>query len=149
MIAAAHWIKPSEDSQFAARVMAVALIPASGFYWSRAILSAAERMSYIAIARTAENLFKVGAGVFVIFSGFGLRYVIVVVALSKIVSFLICFGYAFVKVARPDYRLKMDLAKYLLKQIPSFSMIAVFNALFWSVTRGIALRVVSTSAPRR
>ena len=89
MILTAGLIRPGHASLFTAVVMAVALLPASGFYWSKAILSAAEKMSYIAIARTAENIFKVGAGLAAVMSGLGLRSVIVILAISKMISFII------------------------------------------------------------
>ncbi len=134
MIGIAALLKPSKETLFAASVMAVSILPASGFYWSKTILWSAEKMGYIAVARTAENLFKVVAGLAVLLAGMGLREIVLVLALSKVISFVICFAAAVYQVAAPVWRIHFGTIKYFLRQAPSFSLIAIFNALFWSVS---------------
>jgi len=134
MIGSVLIIRPGPESMYAAVVMAFAIIPASGFYWSKSILSAAEKMGYIAISRTAENVFKVGIGLVLLFSGAGIREMILVFLFSKVVSFVICYSYAVDRVAQPIWHYEQSIFKYLLKQAPSFSLITVFNSLFWSLT---------------
>jgi len=134
MVGLTALLSPSKETFFAASIMAVSILPASGFYWSRTVLWSAEKMGYIAIARTAENAFKVAVGLAVLLAGMGLREVVLVLALSKVISFVICFAAAVYQVAAPDWRIHLATIKYLLNQAPSFSLIAVFNALFWSVS---------------
>jgi len=133
MIVVVFIIHPNPDSSYAAMAMAFALIPASGFYWSKSILSAAEKMGYIAVARTAENVFKVGIGLVLLMSGAGIREMVLVFMLSKVVSFVICYSYAVDRIAQPVWHTDFSLFRYLLKQAPSFSLITVFNGLFWSL----------------
>ncbi len=134
MVLTAKLIHPGNDTLFITIVMAIVIVPTSGFIWSRAILSAAEKMGYIAIAKSAENIFKVALGVFFLLNGSGIRTIAIVVAASKIVSFVVCFYYANVHVIRPQWKIQRALVNYLMKQVPSFSLIAIFNALFWALT---------------
>ncbi len=134
MIVTTLLLAPKPDSSYAAIVMAFAIIPATGFYWSKSILSAAEKMSYIAIARLWENVFKVGIGIGLLFAGAGIREMILVFVISKVLSFAICFKYAADKVAAPEWRHDAEINGKLLKQAPSFSLITIFNSLFWSIT---------------
>ncbi len=134
MIGVTALLNPSKDTFLAASIMAVSILPASGFYWSKTILWSAEKMGYIAIARTAENAFKIAAGLAVLLAGMGLREIVLVLALSKVISFVICFVAAVYRVAAPVWRIHLGTIKYLLRQAPSFSLIAIFNALFWSVS---------------
>ncbi|HPG38500.1 MAG TPA: flippase [bacterium] len=134
MIIVTLLLSPKPDSAFAAIVMAFAIIPASGFYWSKSILSADEKMGYIAIARLVENVFKVGAGIALLFAGAGIREMILVFVISKVLSFAICFKYAADKVAAPVWRHDSVITQKLVTQAPSFSLITVFNSLFWSLT---------------
>ncbi len=134
MILAAKLIHPEKDTLFITILMAIAIVPTSGFIWSRAMLSAAEKMGYIAIAKSAENIFKIALGLFFLLNGSGIRTIALVVMASKIVSFGVCFYYANAHVVHPQWKIKRVLVNYLIKQVPSFSLIAIFNALFWALT---------------
>ncbi|NOY60385.1 MAG: flippase [Calditrichaeota bacterium] len=134
MILTAKLIHPGKDTLFITILLAIVIVPTSGFIWSRAILSAAEKMGYIAIAKSAENIFKVTLGVFFLLNGYGIRTIALIVAASKIVSFAICYFYANTQVVRPQWKIQHSLIKYFIRQVPSFSMIAIFNALFWALT---------------
>ncbi len=141
MIGAVLVLHPNPESSYAAIAMAFALVPASGFYWSKSILSAVEKMGYIAIARTAENIFKVGAGLVLLMNGAGIREMILVFMFSKVVSFVICFRYAVDRVAPPVWHGEQSFFRYLLKEAPSFSLITVFNGLFWSLSVILLTRI--------
>jgi len=104
------------------------------FHWSRTLLYAAEEMKYVTIARMIENLFKVGAGAMVLALGHGLTAVVLVVAASKVLSCLVCCFYAVRQVAVPVWRAKLEFVRYIIHQAPAFSLIAVFNSLFWSLS---------------
>lgn len=133
MIVVARLINPSPATLFATMLMAVAILPFSGFYWSRTILWALEKLSYVAVARTAETVFKIAGAITVLMLGYGLTQVIIVLILSRVVSFIICFAFA---VRMVDFKMTINkwLIRNLLRQAPSFSLIAVFNAMFWSLT---------------
>lgn len=134
MMLTAKLIRPSEQSISSSYILALALIPSSVFYWSRTILFAMEKMSYVALARTVESLFKVGATVAVVLMDKGIIGIAVVLSMSKLLSAFICYLYAVKKAVIPEWALKKKFFQYLLQNIPSFSLIAIFNSLFWSLS---------------
>jgi O-antigen/teichoic acid export membrane protein len=134
MMVSAKLIHPSAQSVSSTYILALTLIPSSVFYWSRTILFAVEKMRYVAVARTVESIFKVGAGAVVIAMDRGIVGIAIVVSLSKVLSALICYLYAVKKAVIPEWTLKKEFFQYLLQNIPSFSLIAIFNSLFWSLS---------------
>lgn len=131
MIGVTLLLQPNPESIFASVVMAVAVIPASGFYWSKSLLSAAEDMSKIAVARLGENSFKILVGIVALLWGAGIAEIAVIVAISKAMPAVIAYPYAR-RYAKPIWRLSRTTSRYLLRMIPSFSLISVFNSLFWA-----------------
>lgn len=131
MIFTALLVKPDYETVLAACILAAAILPASWFYWSKSLLSAAENMSHIAAARFCENLFKVFVGVALLFAGAGMLQMAMVITASKIVSSVVAYVLAR-RVAAPQFRLNRDILRQLYRMTPSFSMIALFNSLFWA-----------------
>jgi O-antigen/teichoic acid export membrane protein len=131
MIGISALLKPNSDTIYTSIILAFALLPATGFYWSRAILWAKEKLTNVAIARTAENAFKIVFGIGLLFAGAGVREIAVILALSKIVSFVICYLYAR-KLVQPEWQIYKSVLISLIKQVPVFSATAIFNGLFWS-----------------
>lgn len=133
-------ISPNPDTTFASLVMAAAVIPASGFFVGRSLLFAAEDMSKVTLARLGENAFKVFVGLLLLKLGVGVRGIAVVVAISKALPMVILLPFVH-RFAKPVWRLNAELIRYLIRMIPSFSMISVFNSLFWSAPVIILTRV--------
>ncbi len=131
MILVALIVRPDHETIVAAVILAIAIVPAAWFYWSKSLLSAAENMSHVAVARFGENFFKVTVGVTLLFAGAGLLHLALVIAASKLVSAVIAFVLARC-VARPDFHLDRKIVAHLRRMTPSFSMIALFNSLFWA-----------------
>ena len=131
MMAAALLVKPDHETVVVACILAAAILPASWFYWSKSLLSAAENMQHIAVARLGENLFKVAIGVALLFAGAGMVQMAMVIAAGKVVSSVIAYLLAR-RVASPQFRLNRDIVNHLYRMTPSFSMIALFNSLFWA-----------------
>ena len=140
MILVSLLIKPDIETIYAACILAAAIIPASSFYWSKSLLSATENMAHIAVARFAENLFKVVLGLALLFLGAGVLEMAVIIAASKLVSAIIAFFLAG-RVARPEFKFRRDIVHHLYHMTPSFSMIALFNSLFWAAPVVILTRL--------
>lgn len=134
MVIIALVLNPNDESLTVSFWLAVALIPSAGFYWSRSLLTATEKMVYIALARAAENIFKIVFGIAIMIAGYGVREVAIVIMLSKVVSFFFAFHFAYQRVAPPAWKLERPFLGYLVRQAPSFFFISVFNGLFWSIT---------------
>ena len=73
------------------------------------------------------------AGLSVLWLGYGIKEVALVILTSKIVSFVICFVYA-KKLAQPTWHFNKTILVHLLRQAPTFSLISIFNGLFWSIS---------------
>lgn len=134
MVLVANLLKPNSSTMLVTFWLAVSLLPSAGFYWSRAVLTASEKMTYIAFARMGENIFKIVFGIALLVSGFGLHEVAIVVLLSKVVSCVMGLFFAYKHVAPPVWKVEKSFLKYLLKQAPSYIFISIFHGLFWSIT---------------
>ncbi len=131
MIGVTLLLQPNPETIFVSSVMAVAIIPASGFYWSKSLLSAVEDMPKVALARLGENSFKIVVGIIALLFGAGIKQIAVIVAISKAIPVLIAYPYAR-RYAKPDWSIHKPMLRYLWRMIPSFSLISVFNSLFWA-----------------
>jgi len=134
MILAAHLIQPQPDTIYATGIMALALFPASGYYWSKTLLASGEKMKYAALTRTAENAVKLGLGLTLLFMGMGVREMICVIALSKGVAFALGFTFATRTIAVPELSYDPDTLRRLLRHSPAFASTTLCHALFWSMS---------------
>jgi O-antigen/teichoic acid export membrane protein len=134
MILIATLLKPNSATMEATYWLAVALVPSAGFYWCRSVLTASEKMVYIAIARMGENIFKIVFGIAIMVGGFGVREVAFIIMLSKVVSFILAFRFASLHVAAPVWKIEKRFLRYMIKQAPSYFLISIFHGLFWSIT---------------
>ncbi|MDZ7723104.1 MAG: flippase [candidate division KSB1 bacterium] len=119
---------------YATGVMALAVLPGCVFYWCKSILTAHEKMKGIAWARTAENAVRLGIGAWLLFTGGTLIHIIWVIFASKVVlagvGMLLTLRYAIA----PRFQWDGALFRYFGSMIPAFSMITLFNSLFWAAS---------------
>jgi O-antigen/teichoic acid export membrane protein len=134
MIAAAWLIRPDQGTLIIAIAMAVLLPLTSVAYWSRAMLSSAEKMQYISLGTLTENAILIVLGLGLLFAGQGMRAVLLALILSKVAAAILLYGLACRETAAPVWRLEKPMTGYLLRQVPLFLLIAIFNGLFWSIT---------------
>ena len=119
---------------YAAGIMALAVIPGSVFYWSKAVLTAHEKMQGIAWARTAENTVRLVIGYIVLLKGGTLVHLVWVIFASKIVLAVSGMFLALHYTAKPHFKPDINIFRYLISMIPAFSLITLFNSLFWSAS---------------
>lgn len=127
-------VNPAADTVFASILVAVAMFPASVFYWSKSLLTAVEKMEYISIAQTLENIFKIVFGTGAIWLGADIRTVVIIWVASKFLLGGTGFLFAVRTVAWPNFQWKSHIIRHLIRLAPSFSLITLFNSFFWSVT---------------
>jgi len=132
MVGGAFLLNISAQSIHAAMIMAVAMVPAAWFIWSKAILTAHEQCEKVAAARTVEFLIKIGLGILLLAKGYGVLAVVSAVALSKIISGVVIFVCA-AKTVQPRFSFDWKVAANLVKQAPTFSAITFFNSLYWNL----------------
>jgi O-antigen/teichoic acid export membrane protein len=134
MMAAARLIRPDPGTTQLVVIMALLLPLTSVAYWSRALLTAAEKMRYISLGTLVENGILIVLGLGLLLSGQGALAVVAALVVSKLAAAVLLFHLAKSRVVRPDWRINRKVAGYLLRQVPLFLGIALFNATFWSIT---------------
>ena len=134
MAGAAWLIRPDPGTQRIVILLALLLPFTCIAYWSRAMLTAAEKMQFISMGTMAENAILILLGLGLLLAGRGIMAVVAALALSKVVAAALLYHFAGSRVARPRWRLERGMTAYLLQQVPLFLSIAFFNALFWSIT---------------
>ncbi|RPH89707.1 MAG: flippase, partial [Calditrichaeota bacterium] len=140
MIGVTLLISPNPDTTFASLVMAAAVIPASGFFVGRSLLFAAEDMAKVTFCRLGENLVKIVGGLLLIKFNAGVRELAILIAISKALPFFIIIPFVY-RFARPVWCIRTNLLRYLVSMIPSFSLISIFNSLFWTAPVVILTRI--------
>ncbi len=131
MIVIARMTTSNSDTRFAVFALAAAMMPSVGFMVGRSLLFAVEQMPRVTIARLAENAFKVTVGLAALQLGAGMRTVAVILAVSKTLPMLVQLPFVH-RIAQPVLQPNPELLRRLLRQIPAFSLITVFNSLFWT-----------------
>ncbi|HPR87886.1 MAG TPA: oligosaccharide flippase family protein [bacterium] len=134
MVATAWAVRPDPATLRIVMVLALLLPLTSVAYWSRSMLAAAEKMQYISFGTLTENGLLIVLGLGLLLTGHGLQAVTAALVVSKLASTLLLFHLARRRAARPVWCLERGMAGYILRQVPLFLAIAVFNGLFWSVT---------------
>lgn len=135
LMAGAAWlVRPDPGTLRIVVVLALLLPFTSVAYWSRAMLTAAEKMQYISLGTMVENGLLILLGLSLLLGGRGIMAVVAALALSKVAAAALLYHLAGSRVARPVWRLERGMTAYLLRQVPLFLSIAFCNALFWSVT---------------
>lgn len=112
----------------------VAIVPATLGALFEGGFIALERMEFMAIVTFVENALRVGAGVLVLWLGYGLDSVIVVAVVSRIVSAAVA-GWLLVSAGvslRPRL-LDRAVMRELAGLAPTFLLTAVFATLFWRI----------------
>jgi len=125
-------LTPNADTLSVALILAGAVLPSSLFYWCKSILSAAEKMPSIALARVGENVFKVVVGVTLLLLGANIVMMAIVILAGRVVSAILIFFLAR-RITTPLFRIDVVLWRYWRRLVPSFSAIALFNSLFWAL----------------
>ena len=134
LMATVYIVKPAADTVFASLLVALAIFPALVFYWSKSLLTAVEKMEYISLAQTLENIFKIVFGIGAIWLGADIRTVVIMWVASKFLLGGTGFFLAVRTVAWPRLKWQSPIIRYFIRLAPSFSLITLFNSLFWAVT---------------
>jgi len=135
LMAGAAWLIRPDPGTLRIVILLAFLLPFTCLaYWSRAMLTAAEKMQFISMGTLAENAILILLGLGLLLAGRGIMAVVAALALSKVAAAVLLYHFAGSRVARPIWRLERGMTAYLLQQVPLFLSIAFFNALFWSIT---------------
>jgi O-antigen/teichoic acid export membrane protein len=115
-------------------VLSLALVPASLIECFDGVLIGYQRIQWIALIYTAENILRVGVSLVLVRLGFGLTSVVWVFVISKVLS-LGFYIWAVSHVSKQSGPARLDRAFYLhfVRLAFPFVVIAIFVTLFWKL----------------
>ena len=129
-------ITDSPDTIHSAYVLSISLIPFTLSLVCQSISRGFEKLEHIAIATVAGNALKVLLGLFVLFGGYGLIHLMIVILGSHFLMFGISLFFA-VKCVSKDLSgiLKIDIAfcKWIIAATSVFALIFIFSAIRYNI----------------
>lgn len=105
-----------------------------------------EKAEFVLIGTTLENLIKLSVGMLLLFSGQGIITLAAVIAGAPIIGFFFNFYLYQKNIAVISYKIECSFCNKIARQIPTFSGISLFNALFWNADVLILSKVGSMEA---
>jgi O-antigen/teichoic acid export membrane protein len=115
------------------RILSLTLFTGVGMHFGSAMLWAAEKLHWVTVAQTVRIFLLLTVGLIVFNSYQNAETVAWILALSHIVSHLLCLVFASVQVARPVAILNRPVLYYYLQQIPTFISITIAHSAYWTV----------------
>ena len=133
MIASGFVLNYDDETRLGLMVLSAGVIPFTVGTMVESALVAKERIDFLAISACVENVLKVGLGVALLATGFGVVSVLVMVVLGRVAF---CFTSIYylrrlgIKLSRGN---DPQIGKQLLKLAPTFFLIGIFATLYWRI----------------
>jgi len=111
-------------------VLSTSLVPYTLRIVCQSISRGFEKLEYIAIATVIGNVFKLVLGVFVLFKGYGLIYLMVVISVSHFIIFIISLCLTLKCISEPLQnisRIDFVFCKWIIRATPIFALIFIFS----------------------
>jgi len=99
----------------------------------QAIFIAWEKAELVVVGMTWESAFRLGVGILVLLNGRGLIALCSVFAFSTIISLIINLFLVHKYITHFYFRIKWTVCKWLIRLVPTFAGISIFNTIFWHV----------------
>jgi len=127
-----NFISDAADVIHAGLILSISLLPYVLSIVCQSLSRGFERLEHIAIAVVAGDAFKIVFGVLALYKGYGLVYLIIVIAISHFVVFLIslyltvkCFSMHFYKLSEIDF----GFCKWVMRAAPIFNLILILGTI--------------------
>lgn len=136
MCLVANLITGNADTIHSAYVLSISLIPFTLSLVCQSVSRGFEKLEHIAIATVAGNALKLLLGLFVLFGGYGLIHLMIVILGSHFLIFIISLYFAFKCISEQENRnLKIDIlfCKWIIQATPVFALIFVFSAIRYNI----------------
>jgi O-antigen/teichoic acid export membrane protein len=99
-----------------------------------AIFIAFEKAEYVFYSMICENLLKLMLGIFILSQGHGIIILSAIVALSPVTGLFVNIFLVYRYIEKIKIKIDLELCKWMLKLLPTFTGISVFNSIFGNVT---------------
>jgi O-antigen/teichoic acid export membrane protein len=129
----ANLISNSHDVIQASYILSIALIPYSLTAVSQSVCRAFERVEYITISEVSANAFKVVLGLFVLYQGYGLVTLMVVLVASHFIMFSVSLYFALKCIPVRCFEFDLNLCRWIIKATPVFAIIFILNTVRWNI----------------
>lgn len=123
-------ITDSADIIHAVYILSISLIPYSLALVCQSISRGFEKLEYITIAMVMGNVFKLLLGLFILFEGYDLIYLMFVISGSHFLIFFISLFLTFKCISKPFHqisRIDFGFCKWIIGATPVFALIFVFS----------------------
>jgi O-antigen/teichoic acid export membrane protein len=122
-----------DETRVAILILSLAILPCTIGAFQDSTFVALERMDYLAIGTIAEYIFKVGGGILLLLSGYGLEAVLAVAILGRVLGCTISAAFLHKLNIRTRLALNNEITANLLRLAPTFLFIGIFATLYWRI----------------
>ena len=131
------------DIRRAVYILSISLVPYSLALICESICRAFEKFEYITISQIISSSFKVFVGLILLFQGYKLEYLMLVILGSYI--FNLCTSLYFALSCIPEKHFKVDFGfcKWIVGATPVFAIIIILNAVRWNIDTLILTKMMS------
>ncbi|MFB0527468.1 MAG: flippase [bacterium] len=133
MCLAGYLLNYPADTALAIYILSLALVPVVFSLVFHSICRAFERLEYVSIPLIAGNLFKVVIGLLILFKGYGLVELMLVILGSHLLNLFISLYFVLKCTGRPLIKIDFGFCKWIVKATPTFALIFVFATIYWNV----------------
>lgn len=95
----------------------------------QSICRAFEKLEYITIPHIVGNICKLAFGIFLLYLGYGLVTLMVIILASQVVNFILSLYFSLRFIKRPVGKLDFKFCKAILSSIPVFTLIAILSTI--------------------
>jgi len=121
------------DMAMAVYILSFSLIPATLAIVCQSICRAYERLEFVSLPIVAGDLFKVLLGLYILFKGYGLVKLIIVVLGGHILAFFMSLYFVLGCIEKPLFKVDFRFCEWIIKAAPTFTLIFIFSTIYWNV----------------
>ncbi len=122
-----------EQTQHVLLILSLAILPCTMGHFLEGASVAIEKMNFIAYSTLLEYAIKVGFGVALLFSGYGLEAVMIVAVVGRFAAAALNALYLRSENIRVRFGFDREMIWKLLKLCPAFLFIGIFATLYWRI----------------
>ena len=129
MCIAVNWITVVPTIRHSVYVLSFSLLFYTLALVFQSICRAFEKLEYITIPHIVGNICKLAFGIFLLYLGYGLVTLMVIILASQIVNFILSLYFSLRFIKRPVGKLDFKFCKAILSSIPIFTLIAILSTI--------------------
>ena len=135
MCLVANVITKSVNVVYASYILSISLIPYTLETVCVSILKAHEKFEYITISQMSGNIFKIIAGLYILFKGYGINNLMFVILVSHLIIFVTSLLFTFKCTPKQVSNLRIDIkfCRWIFLTAPVFALIFILNTVRWNI----------------